>query len=227
MRSSLLRAFVVVLGLVGCSSTAFPGRHASGQDRLDVLTSFSLALSKYDFREAARYLAPADRAKLAGPEEGILPQYRDRVRAIRRTTLLNNPLIEVKDGLIYGISDVLPVLALGQADTLGIGNAPDSVVAVIPDSGKIADSTEREELKRASNAFFRAVSKRDWKKALAYLDVQERGDFVDAKGKVKEEARQRLAEVDTSGWEALTLKDGKLTGVVLIIPEDIGKHRPY
>jgi hypothetical protein len=83
---------------------------------LDVLTSFSLALSKYNFRDAARYLAPADRAKLAGAEEGILPEYRDRVRAIRRTTLLNNPLIEVRHGLIYGIPDLLPVIASGEAD---------------------------------------------------------------------------------------------------------------
>jgi predicted transcriptional regulator len=226
MRSSLLQAFLVVFGLVGCSSSAYRDLYPSGQGRLDVLTSFSLALSKYDFREAARYLAPADRAKLAGPE-GILPEYRERVRAIRRTTLLNNPLIEVQHGLIYGIPDVLPVLALGEADTTGLRIAPDSLVTLLPDSGRIADSTERAELRRASQAFFRAVSRRDWKKAMAYLDNQERGDFVDAKGKVKDEARQRLAEVDTTGWEALTLKDGKLTGVVLIIPGDTGKQRPY
>jgi hypothetical protein len=227
MRSSLLQALVVVLGLVGCSSTAFPAGDSTGRDRLDVLTSFSLALSKYDFREAARYLAPADRAKLAGAEEGILPEYRNRIRAIRRTTLLNNPLIEVKHGLIYGISEVLPVLDLGQADTPGAPASADSLLAVLPDSARIADSAGREALRRASDAFFRAVSRRDWKKALAYLDVQERGDFVDAKGKMKEEARQRLAEVDTAGWEALTLKDGKLTGVVLIIPEKTGKLPPY
>lgn len=226
MRSSLLQAFFVVFGLVGCSSSAYRDLYPSGQNRLDVLTSFSLALSKYDFREAARYLSPADRAKLAGPE-GILPEYRERVRAIRRTTLLNNPLIEVRHGLIYGIPDVLPVLALGEADTTGLRAAPNSLVAFLPDSARIADSTERIELRRASQAFFQAVSRRDWKKAMAYLAIGERGDFVDAKGKVKEEARQRLAEVDTTGWEALTLRDGKLTGVVLIIPGDTGKRRPY
>ena len=60
---------------------------------------------------------------------------------------------------------------------------------------------------------------------MAYVDVQERGDFLDAKGKVKGDARERLAKVDTSDWDALTLKDGKLTGVVLIIPESAG-NRP-
>jgi hypothetical protein len=28
----------------------------------------------------------------------------------------------------------------------------------------------------------------------------------------------RLASIDTASWEALTLKDGKLTGIVLLIP---------
>lgn len=36
--------------------------------------------------------------------------------------------------------------------------------------------------------------------------------------KLKIETPNRLAAVDTSSWEALTLKHGKLTGIVLIIP---------
>jgi hypothetical protein len=35
---------------------------------------------------------------------------------------------------------------------------------------------------------------------------------------VKEEARRRLAAVDTNSWDALTLENGMLTGAVLIIP---------
>jgi hypothetical protein len=183
-----------------------------------------LALSKHDFRDAARYLAPADRAKLADAEEGILPEYRERVRAIRRTTLLNNPLIEVRGGLIYGIPDVLPVLALGSVDSLGLKDITDSGIAAVPDSAGAARTEEREELRRTAEAFFRAVSRRDWGKAMAYLDEQERGDFLDAKGRLKGESRQRLAAVDTAEWQSLTLKDGKLTGVVLIIPESAGRN---
>lgn len=229
MHSSLLQALLVAVGLAGCSS-AFRGHH--GSDRLDVLTSFSLALSKYDFREAAAYLAPADRAKLAGPEEGILPEYRNRVRAIRRTTLLNNPLIEVRHGLIYGIPDVLPVLAMGEIDTSGAGPAPGEVPAPVTPVAALPDPTaikirDQEGLKKVANAFFRAVSRREWKKALAYVDEQERENFLDGKGAVKGTARQRLTAVDTAQWEALTLKDGKLTGVVLIIPDRKEMNRPF
>jgi hypothetical protein len=234
MHSSLLQALLVVLGLAGCSSTAFRGHTRGGEDRLEVLTSFSLALSKHNFRDAAGYLPPADRAKLADPETGILPEYRDRIRAIRRTTLLNNPLIEVRHGLIYGIPDVLPVIALGQADTLdlglgdtaALGDGPGSGLAASEDSGGREAAKEKAELKRASEEFFRAVAKGRWETALGYLHAGERGEFVDAKGKVKEEARRRLAGADTSEWEALTLRDGKLTGIVLIIPGKSGK-RPF
>ena len=240
MHSSLQQALLVVLGLAGCSSTAFPGRATGGEDRLEALTSFSLALSKRNFRDAAAYLPPADRAKLASPETGILPEYRERVRAIRRTTLLNNPLIEVRHGLIYGIPDILPVLALGEADTasygrpgtaaMGQGNAKapgakaGAGLASAADSGTRASARDRAELQRASEAFFRAVSKGRWDAAMGYLHAEERGTFLDAHGKVKAEARQRLAGADTSEWGALTLRDGKLTGIVLIIPERAGKR---
>ncbi|MBW8888199.1 MAG: hypothetical protein JF616_10630 [Fibrobacteres bacterium] len=217
MRSCLPLALIVVVGLVGCSSSAFPRFSDPQQERLDVLTSFSLALSKRDYRAAAGYLGPEDRAKLADGTEGILPEYRDRVRAIRRATLLNNPLIEVRKGLIYGLPDVLPVLAQGRPDSLNRQDDPDTGFAVVPDSNR-AEAAELE-LKRAAEAFFQAVSKRDWGKALGYLADEEREDFLDPKGKLRDDARRRLASADTSQWASLTLKDGKLTGVFLILPD--------
>jgi len=218
MRACLPLVLIVVVGLAGCSSSAFPRSSDSRQERLDVLTSFSLALSKRDYRAAAAYLGPEDRAKLAGGTEGILPQYRDRVRAIRRATLMNNPLIEVRKGLIYGLPDVLPVLAQGQPDSLSRQNLPDTGLAAAPDPDQAAGAGEAE-LKRAAEAFFRAVSQREWARALGYLADEEREDFLDPKGKLREDARRRLASADTSQWASLTLKDGKLTGVFLILPE--------
>lgn len=217
----VLPSLVVASVLIGCSSSAVGGKGGSGRDRLDVLTSYSLALSERNYAEAATYLGPADRAQLAGADGSILPEYRERVRAIRRSTLLNNPLVEVRDGLIYGIRDILPVLDVGREDSLAAFADAGPVAAPAPDpaqSDSAIQARRRQELKRTADAFFTAVSKRDWSKALGYLDSQERQSFLDARGKVKSAARARLAEADTSEWEALTLKEGKLTGVVLIIP---------
>lgn len=224
MRSCWPQALLVVFGLAGCSSSAFPGFSDPRQERLEVLTSFSLALSKRDYRAAATYLGPEDRAKLAGGEEGILPEYRDRVRAVRQATLFNNPMIEVRHGHIFGLPDVLPVLAQGRPDSLGASSSPDTGLAARPDPGRSDDAAEAE-LKRAAEAFFRAVSKRQWDKALDYVADEERQDFLDPKGRLREEARRRLESADTSQWTAMTLRDGKLTGVFLILPET-GAGRP-
>ena len=223
MRSPWLSAVLAVMGLIGCSASAFSRHSDPHQERLDVLTSFTLALSKHDYRAAAGYLAPEDRAKLASADAGILPEYRERVSAIRRATLLNNPLIEIRRGFIYGIPDVLPVLAQGHADSLDLHSAPDTGWAAGQDSTRSEAARKKElkqaELKRAAEAFFHAVSKQEWEKALGFLAPEERQEFLGPKGKLKAGDRWRLASVDTSEWGALTLRDGKLTGVVLIIPE--------
>jgi hypothetical protein len=218
MRAYLPQALLVVFALAGCSPSAFPRSSDTAQERLDVLTSFSLALSKRDYRAAAGYLGPEDRTKLADGEGAIRPEYRDRVRAIRRATLMNNPLIEVRKGHIYGLPDVLPVLAQGQPDSVRRQDASDTGFAAVADPEPTAQAGEKE-LRRAAEAFFRAVSKRDWKKAMGYLAEEERQDFLDPKGNLRDGARQLLASADTSQWAALTLKDGKLTGVFLILPE--------
>jgi hypothetical protein len=222
MRSLWLPALLAMMGFAGCSASAFPGRADPKQERLDVLTSFTLALSKHDYRAAAGFLAPEDRAKLASADAGILPEYRERVGAIRRATLLNNPLIEIRRGFIFGIPDVLPVLAQGHADSLDLHASPDTGWAAVPDSTR-SEAAREKELKRAAGAFFRAVSKQEWERALGLLDPGERQEFLDPKGKLKADEKWRLASVDTTQWEALTLKDGKLTGVVLIIPEPRGR----
>lgn len=223
MRSQLLHFLVAASVFVGCASTAGKGTGGSGQDRLDVLTSYTLALSKRDYAEAARYLSPADRSRLAGADGTILPEFRERVGAIRLSTLMNNPLIEVTDGLITGIPDVLPVIAVGETDSAAalaadVPEAPETPAVDPSQTDSAVAARARKELKSTATAFFSAVTRRDWNRALGYLDAHERQDFVDARGKIKETARQRLSEADTSGWQALTLKDGKLTGVVLIIP---------
>jgi hypothetical protein len=232
MRSILIMA-LAACWLAGCASSSSRGSRDRGRERLDVLASFTLALSKRDFLEAATYLAPADRAKLADAG-GILPEYRERVRAIRRSTLMNNPLIEVRNGLITGIPDILPVLATGEAWSADSADGADAEAD--PPASGLADAQAGEpadtqgyapppELKHAAEAFFKAVSRRDWRKALSFVDAGERERFLDANGKVKAAAVRRLTEADTAGWEALGLKDGKLTGLVLILPAGGGTER--
>lgn len=214
-------ALALLSACAGKPRTAF---ESGDRGRLEILTNYTLALSKRDFRAAAAMLAPVDRERLLGADGLVRPEYRDRLRAMRRSTLVSNPLVAIEDGRIRGIYDLLPVLEQGE---------PAPVFADVPADAPpeaplpvLDDEPGREELRAATAAFFRSVRARDYRKAMGMLAPDERRVFLREDGRVKDEARRRLAAVDTSAWDALTLEDGKLTGVVLIIPSRAPEARP-
>lgn len=222
-----LAGILGVLLATGCASTRKAESAAPG-DRLETLTNFTLALSKRDFESAAGMLAPGDRLRLVGEAGSIKEEYRDRMRAMRLSTLMNNPAIRVDQGRILGIYDVLPVF--GQAPVedyaLVFDDSATAAPAAVPEAEPApaqADpgAAEREALRQAARAFFKSVEAKDWKRAFALLDEQEREAFVRVDGKIKPDAKRRLAAIDTSSWEALTLEDGKLSGAVLLIPATV------
>ena len=71
---------------------------------------------------------------------------------------------------------------------------------------------------KTATLFFKFVRSRQWPHALGLVSRGERQVFLKSNGEMKAEARQRLSAIDTSSWQALTLMEGKLTGVVLLIP---------
>lgn len=220
-------ALVGLLGAIlatGCSSTRKAGAAEPG-DRLETLTNFTIALSKRDFASAAGMLAPGDRLRLVGESGSIKEDYRERLRGMRLSTLMNNPMIRIDQGLILGIHDVLPVVDQAPTDDYALvfddSPAPASMAAPAespaPEQAD-PESEEREALRKASRAFFKSVEAKDWKRAFALLDEKERQVFLRVDGKIKPSAKQRLAAIDTSSWQALALEDGKLSGAVLLIP---------
>jgi hypothetical protein len=209
----------------GCSSTRKAGT-AEPADRLETLTNFTIALSKRDFASAAGMLAPGERLRLVGESGAIKEDYRERLRAMRLSTLMNNPMIRVDQGLILGIHDVLPVV--DQAPTtddyalvFDDSAAPAAMEAPVETPAPVQadpEAEEREALRKAARAFFKSVEAKDWKRAFALLDEKEREVFMRVDGKIKPGAKRRLAAIDTSSWQAMTLEDGKLSGAVLLIP---------
>src|SRR3990167_1009829 len=82
--------------LVGCAGGGGPASNPGKGDRLDILTNFTLALSKRDFRTATDMLAPTERTLFLDGGGKVLPEYKERLRAMRLTTLVNNPSILVE-----------------------------------------------------------------------------------------------------------------------------------
>jgi hypothetical protein len=210
LQGALLAAGLVALaGCAGKSGKAFDSR---GPERLEILTNYTLLLSKRDFEGAAAMLSPADRDRLLGQDGQVRPEFRDRLRAMRHSTLVANPLVTIERGRIRGIFDLMPVLGQGE---------PAPIAVDVPAETPSRDPEEqpgREELRAATASFFKSLRARDYGKAMSMLAPQERRVFLREDGKVKEEARRRLAAVDTNSWDALTLENGMLTGAVLIIP---------
>jgi hypothetical protein len=209
-----LAGILGILPATGCSS-ARKAEAAAPADRLETLTNFTIALSKRDFTAAAGMLAPGERLRLVGESGSIKEEYRDRIRAMRLSTMMNNPAIRVDQGLILGIHDVLPVV--DQAPTDDYALVFDDSAAPAPEQAD-PEAGEREALRKAARAFFKSVEAKDWKSAFALLDEQEREAFLRVDGKIKPGAKRRLAAIDTASWEALTLEDGKLSGAVLLVP---------
>lgn len=206
--------------LAGCAGAPRKPFETGNPDRLEILTNYTLSLSKRDFEGAVAKLAPPDRDRLLGADGKVRPEFQDRLRAMRLTTLVANPMVTLEQGRIRGIYDLLPVIEQGEP-------APVVVDLPLDEPARVLDEEPgREDLRAATAAFFRSVREREYKKAVGMLAPEERRVFLREDGRVKEAARRRLAAIDTSAWDALTLEEGKLTGVVLIIPSRPPEPRP-
>jgi hypothetical protein len=183
-------------------------------NRLDVLTSFTIAVSKRDFNKAMQFLAPEERLHF-GADAGNVPEsLQERLRALRLATLNNDPRITLSsEGKIQGVYAILPVIDGGPVVDLDALPKP---VALVPEP---REPTEEDRVREAAQKLFQSIRDQDWDNALNRLAPDERRVFLDDKGKIDPESRQRLSAIDTTSWKALSLKNEKLTGVVLIIPK--------
>ncbi len=228
--------------LMACSSTKKDISQAPrSDDLLELLTGFGESLSKRNFTKAVDYMVPEEKALMM--EGGSVPAEKQKMLlALRLSTLIRHPAIRVQDGHIAGIYSVLPNLRQGEANPVAISDsaAPADVdvlasqskgpmgtdpAAAAPSEEETASTATAAnpndpQLKSAVNKFFAAVNRKNWSSALALMNDSERKFLLDDKGRLKESSKQRLAQIDQKNRDALTLQDGKLTGVTLLLPSD-------
>lgn len=221
------RFFRMGLGLLlcgtwmGCSQGSGALSKNPERRRLEVLTNFTLELSKRDYKAAAGMLSAPDRSRMVDEDGFIRTEFRERLLALRLTTLLNNPMIKQKNGKVSGVYWILPVLASAPSPDTAIDSAQapetESMAAV-----RAREKAERRALLRqATRKLFASIRSKQWNEALDMLQDGERKVFLDGKGGFRKGARERLAGIDTASWDALVLKDGKLNGLVLILPKSL------
>ena len=216
---ALLTLFLALMG-TACSVGSPHALKRQDRRRLDVLTSFTLDLSKRDFAAAVRIMSVSDRSRMVDRDGLVRPEYRERLLALRLSTLLNNPAIKEEQGKIGGIYEILPVLAQAlpvEKDSAATGVTEDEESSLTAKTDTSDDG--RQELRKATNAFFKSVKSKNWNRALGMVYADEKKVFVKNDGQIRPGVRRRLGAIDTSSWEALELQNGKLTGIVLIIPD--------
>lgn len=226
--------------LVACAGSNKEAAQAPrSDDLLELLTGFGESLSKRNYTMAVDYLVPEEKALLM--EGGSVPPEKQKMLlALPLQKLIRHPSIRVENGHIAGVYSLLPNLRQGEATAnlaSAEGGASDSAAAepAAPQGPMAADaemapSSDEEtgtaavadpgdpRLKSAVNKFFAAVNKKNWSGALAMINEGERKLLLDDKGRLKESSKHRLAQIDQKNREALTLQDGKLTGVTLLLP---------
>ena len=237
--------WVAALGtLLACATSNKEVSQAPrSDDLLELLTGFGESLSKRNFNAAVDYLVPQEKALLM--EGGSVPPEKQKMMmALPLQRLIRHPSVRVENGHLAGIYGLLPNLKQGEA----IPNTPvaDSNAASVPgQTGEVAAAAPKgpmaahdgalpasddnstapvqsirpdPQLKAAINKFFQAVNRKNWSGALAMMNENERRILLDDKGRLKESSKHRLAQIDQKNRDALTLQDGKVTGVVLLLP---------
>lgn len=224
-------ATLAALLILACSGGRQDRSNVSGDVQLEILTSFSLALSKREFEKAIGHLAESERTQLLGPDGKVSPEVQDRLRALQLSTLYKDPSVRVSHRKISGIAGSLPVLKQAEAvDSLLLPDEADAPSPAVVSELAVAPGPDLDPIRKTTRDFFRSIRSRQWRKALNYLDDRERAVFMQRNGDLRTGTRRRLSAADTSAWDALSLKDGKLMGVVLIVPplsQVLGGRRVY
>ena len=236
---------VTAMGLlVACATSNKEVSQAPrSDDLLELLTGFGESLSKRNFTKAVDYMVPEEKALML--EGGVVPPEKQKMlMALPLQRLIRSPSVRVENGHIAGIYGLLPNLKQGEATNMASNesngvpdsSSPGTVAAPqgpMASEAPVAPSQDDDmaasmaasagnpndpQLKAAVSKFFAAVNRKNWSGALAMMNENERKMLLDDKGKLKESSKHRLAQIDQKNREALTLQDGKLTGVTLLLP---------
>ena len=186
---------------------------AAQREKVDSLISFKETVAGGNYLGAVRKLVAADRAKLMDGSGNVREEMKPRLRALRLKNIVNDQSVKLKRGKLTGILAALPVVRLGQPDTVDTYFDPGD-----QEPEAVGGDSAQETLHAAAKLLFSDIRSRNWQFVLNDMHPSTRSNFIAKNGKIKAGARLRLSEIDTSAWQALSLRNGKLVGVVLLIP---------
>ena len=184
------------------------------EELLDVLSRFSTAVQKGDYHRAISMLVKEDQARMIGPGGKVLPEIKARMDALDFRSLSTDRRIDLIRGRLKGVYDCLPCLDQGDPVVM----AKEQPKPTLPATPIKVSPEGLEKTRKAMAAdFFRNLQMGRWRKASSLAHPDEWKVFLDEEGNLTELNERRLQAIEECDLDALTLKDGLLIGIVVLL----------
>jgi hypothetical protein len=217
---ALLVILVLMAFLSGCARQAaktsdikeVTGRTCQEpEDLLDMLAKFSTAIQGHQYHQGIAMLVPEDQARMLGPDGKVPEDIKNKLDALNFKSLPTDRRIDLVNQKLKGVFDCLPCLDQGEATVL-----PKEEKAKTPTKEEGEAILEKARVTMAKD-FIRKVRSGRFQAASDLVHPDEWKVFLDDKGKLTDLSERRLQAIEECDIDALTVKDGRLTGVVLLL----------
>ncbi len=182
------------------------------EELLDVLSRFATTVQNGEYHRAVAMLVPEDQARMVGKDGRIPEDIKTKLDALDFKALSTDRRIDLVRGRLKGVFDCLPCLDQGEPVTVEKeADAPKSP----PEEG----SPEGQEKARKAMAadFYRKIQTGRWQAASGLVHPTEWDVFLDEDKNLTDLNERRLQAIEECDLDALTLEDGLLTGIVVLL----------
>ncbi len=224
---SLVLAVVAWFLAMGCAPTskAVPstkevaGRSCKEPDELlDVLTRFSTAVQAHRYHGAIALLTPEDQARMVGKDGKVPEDTKKKLDALDFKSLATDRRIDLVRGRLQGIFDCLPCLDQGPAVAL----EKDLQKPKLPSEPASPRGLEKAR-KEMAEKFYRKIQLGEWQEASGLIHPDEWAVFLDDEQNLTDLNERRMQAIEKCDLDALVLKDGLLTGLVVLLEPPVSE----
>lgn len=182
------------------------------EELLEVLTRFATAVDRMEYHRAIAMLVPSDQARMIGKDGKVPEHIKVKLDALDPKSLATDRRIDLVQGRLKGVFDCLPCLDQGPATV--VEKEPPQVPEPPPEGSPEGLEKARQAM---AKEFYRHIQTGRWQKASGLVHPGEWEVFLDADGNLSDLNERRLQAIEECDLEALTLSDGLLTGLVVLV----------
>jgi hypothetical protein len=188
------------------------------EELLEVLTRFTTLVQKHDYHHAIALLVPEDQARMIGSKGQVPDSIKAKMDALDFKKLTTDRRIDLIEVRLKGVFACLPCLDQGE------------MIVLDPEPSPVSDSAEpgsQAGLERArrdmAKDFYRKIQSGRWQSASGLVHPDEWQVFLEKDGSLSDLNERRLQAIEECDLDALRLKDGLLTGIVVLLEPPVSE----